>query len=224
MSVNKFTSELKKFLGEIGAELRRSDWYSGMPDFILSFLLFATVCAQIYTVPYADALSNYFQFWFVWELLAIFTAPSIIWIFERRGPEDPRPIDVPRPWRIGICLLFLLIWGGFIGFHSFFMILFYAAPFLLARSIHLFFEQPNYRDFMKAGRRLGLAILFLISGSLVLIFLSTVFHINVFRGETGYEGLALGVLYFLAFGFVETISWPIRRLLYLDQADKDYAS
>jgi len=223
MSAKKFFSELNKFLREIRAELRQSDWYAGMPDFILSFLLFATIGAQIFLLPFADAISNYFQYWFAWEVLAIFTAPSLIWIFEKRGPEDPRPIDVPRPWRIGICLFFLLLWGAVLGFKSFLLIIFFASQFLLARSIHFLFGQPNYRVFIKAGRRLGFAVLFLVFGGIAYVLVAWVFNIQVLWFAKGYEGTMLGVLYFLFFGFVETLAWPIRRILDLDQADKDYA-
>ena len=218
----KFLDRLKLMYTDVRAELRPSDWSFGIPDFTLSLLLFVTFFIVILEGPFFKFVASYFVYWYAWEALALFTIPSLIWIFEKRGPEDPRSIDVPRPWRVGLCLFFVILFFS-TNPKSLLKVIYYAAPFLIARAIHFFFNQPVYRDFIKACRRLGFAVMFFF----VLIFPFAIcwqlIGLRLLELEPGSVVFLFGGIYFLFFGFVEALAWPMRRLLELDEEDKKHA-
>ena len=101
------------FPKEIRQAFESADLVSGLPDAVLSCLLFAAFFGAVFQFPNTEAIYEYVQFWFVWEILAVASLPSIVWIFEKGGEADPRSINVPRWLRVVLPLIFLLFFSEF---------------------------------------------------------------------------------------------------------------
>ena len=205
---------------DVRAEFRRRDWFAGIPDFALALGLLVLVVGCEVDFSWATLAMSYMDYSFGYDLLAAFTLPSLIWIFEKRGAEDPRPVDVTRKWRVGLTLFFAA--AGF-NLSVVVDILAHVGPFLLARAAHFLFDRSGYGDFTKAGRRLAFASLFVIFGGLVYVFAWPILSLDKTSFYENYGVVLFSVLYFVYFGFVETLARPMRRMPGLDKEDKKYA-
>ena len=107
----KSKSPLGELLQEVSAELKPADWKWGLPDLILALILLIVYLGLLLSSERFAGLGSFFEHWYAWELVAIIATPSLVWIFEKRGAEDPRSIDVPRWLRILLPVGFLIVSG-----------------------------------------------------------------------------------------------------------------
>ncbi len=198
------------------AHFEWSDLSKGLPECISASLFFVLLICMFNDNTFALELGEALILWPAFELFALVLLPSTIWMFEKRGPEDPRPIDVPRHIRVIMCFSFIGVVALF-NYKVVLLVLSYGLPFALIKAVHFLFKQPDFGDFMKAGRRFAYAFMFLIFICIPLaIFLEDFFPKE---HNEAYVSIFLAILYFCFFTFIEVMAPAFVRMLGIEKEE-----
>ena len=194
---------------DMASRLEPRDFLAGTADIIGFLLMFGTFTVLLVGVELSTTVGEYLGSWIIWEGLAVLTTPAIIWIFETRGPESPREYDVPRKWRVILCVSFLVCGYGFSGFYKF---LVFAWPFLLVKATPFLSHQPVHKDLQKAMLKFVLSIFFVIAVGAGLEFFWAIVGVDTMRLEN-LGVFFLGSLYFFFLGSIDVLALPLKRMI-----------
>ncbi|MDI6740752.1 MAG: hypothetical protein QME74_10375 [Candidatus Edwardsbacteria bacterium] len=116
--------------------IRPANLLYALPMFAAGLFFLLILLSLRHAAPWAANLGNTLRYWYLNEILALFFAPFLVWIF---APDEATPV-----WQRAIALPFALLFIG--GFGFLIKIMQLAWAFVLFRCALLYFQRPDAEE------------------------------------------------------------------------------